>query len=63
MMGAGPTEGRALYLGAKGEMRPPGKHVKDRFEDKTFEVEEWIDAADPMRFEMTATSLWDAIKM
>ena len=63
MMGAGLTVGRALYLGAKGQMRPPGKHVKERFERKTFVVEEWNDAAHPMRFDLTETSLWNAIKM
>ena len=55
------TLGRDLYLG-KGELRPPGKHVKHRFEAKTFEVEEWIDS-EPARFVMVTTSLWDAVKL
>jgi hypothetical protein len=29
-----------LHLG-DGELKPPGTHVKHRFEDKTFLVEEW----------------------
>lgn len=53
--------GRNLYLG-DGELKPPGKHVKYRFEAKTFEVEEWIES-EPARFVMETTSLWDALKL
>lgn len=52
---------RNLYLG-RGELKPPGKHVKDRFEKRTFQVEQWIES-EPPRFVMETTSLWDALKL
>jgi hypothetical protein len=53
--------GRRLYLG-EGGLEPPRPRVKQLFEAKDFVVEEWIDA-DPVRFELVNTSLWDAVSM